>query len=240
MTIQVAQSCQASESSGNSVTTPVMTQYAGNLSYVAIAAESSANVPTVTDSQGNSYTKLLSAVYNTGGTGRYLTTYYSNNVVGGATSVTASISGNHPMTVVWLDITYAANSGVFDQSNTNASEQAAPYGAYVPLTAVPAAGEIVVGTLVTGYSYNPIVFNTSGSTQTMTIQQQQTNGDAGYPTICVATAVVTANETFTVYMSDGSPLSFFALGIDCFFGGTDGPVIATPRPFQVRNRPYFV
>lgn len=197
MAIKIAQTKSGTSTLASTVITWNSNTVSGNLIVVAVAANLTNDVSTITDSQGNNYVKAFGAA----GTGVGAELWYAQNILGGATpTVTVNYTSGATAAVVIQEYSGVDTLTILDKTATSAGSGTALDS--TPTTQTLQFQELLIGVggLISG------TFAAGGSFVNLT---QQANATIN---VAIEDLLVTSkgayNATFT-----GSPSGQWACGI---------------------------
>lgn len=206
-------SVTATTGSEASLTTPaVATNASGSDFFVTVAWVGSTSTPTISDSEGNTYTLLSSitnATYNAG-----FGVWYKLNGVGGAShTVTVTANGATDMVAGMVEVT--GSNHVIDQTHTGAITTGT--GPYVSGNITTThAHDLLLGFCGAGTTNFPQSLS-SNAPLSLTLSQPDSSGVSG--PLAISSEIVTTTQTVQASFS-GSP--YGAVGM-CIITSVEGP-----------------
>jgi hypothetical protein len=194
MAIAVGQTSKGSTAGGTSqATAAVTTQVSGSCFVVGIVWEAAQSFTSIVDSKGNTYVQIDTEITYTGFANMRL--YYCENGVGGAShTATATIGGAALITVLFLEITGGATTGILDQ-HARRNDTASPFTLAAGLTTTQAA-ELLLSFFADDSGNNPVTYAETGmGSSTIQTGASETNG-AGRLAAAFATSIKASTGTF--------------------------------------------
>ena len=175
---------------------------------------------TVTDSEGNTYTRIGTQLVNTQGD-FFIDRFISVNGVGGAghTLTSHDTGGTNTFTVVaMVELTGCNLTSPVDQSNTDVSNSdghADPFSSGTITITPPASGEVLISVGTVNDSAADLTFTEANG---FTIQKQFGNIDKANIQLALGTMVVSASGTYSASWSSGGGTLNWGSTIDSFKG----------------------
>jgi hypothetical protein len=189
-------------SASSQATTGVTTQTSGSAFVVAAAWDSARNFTSIADNKGNSanYVQIGNQVTFSGGGGRARLYYCQNGAGGAGHTATITVSGSAGITVLFLELTGGATSGILDQNSTGVNDTSSPFTSQ-SITTTQAA-EALISSLFGNSGANPA---THAESTGFTVQAgaDETNGSSFW-TGCLASRIVAATGTYNSSFTESS------------------------------------
>ena len=197
MAIAVGQTAFASTGNGASVTTPARTtQTTGSAFVLAVDYTAAGALTSVQDNFSNTYTEISTEIDSNGGSPRSRLFYKENGAGGAGHTATANFSPNQAGTILFLEITGGALTGILGANNRQ-SDAASPFTS--PAVTNEQAAALMLSFVAGNTGSNPSAHTESNG---FTIQSgaEELNG-AAFWVCCLATLIVSTvasrNSSFT-------------------------------------------